>query len=174
MRLSRPFNQGRQAQGVIDMYPRLLKRLLLAGAFALLALPMLAATASADQAFHTLHADLAAVRSAPLQSGFVNDIHTNGVQNGAHERYVLNGALPDTTFQVTIHLFLFDPTCSTAPLAVQTATVETNGNGNGEAKFEFPAGPPSPLAGFTHGILWQFSVGGTVVYQTACHPLTLD
>jgi hypothetical protein len=162
------------AQGVIDMHARLVKRLLVAGTFAVLALLMLAATASADQAFHTLHADLAPVGDAPLQSGFVNDIHTNGVQNGAHERYVLNGALPDTTFQVTIHLFLFDPTCSTAPVAVQTATFETNGQGNGEAKAEFPAGPPSPLAGFTHGILWQFSVGGTVVYQTACHPLTLD
>ena len=150
------------------------RRLLVASALALLALPMVAAPASADQAFHTLHADVVPVGSAPLKSGFVNDIHTNGVQNGAHERYALNGALPDTTFQVTIHLFLFDPTCSTAPLAFPTATLETNGRGNGEAKAEFPAGPPSPLAGFSHGILWQFSVGGSVVYETGCYPLTLD
>lgn len=156
------------------MHSRLLKRLLVAATLAVLVLPMLATTAVADQAFHTLHADVAPVGSAPLQSGFVNDIHTNGVQNSAHERYVLNGALSDTTFQVTIHVFLFDPTCSTSPVALPTATLETNGHGNGEAKAEFPAGPPSPLAGFTHGILWQFSVGGTVVYQTGCHPLTLD
>jgi len=159
---------------VTEVHARLLRQLLLAGTLALLALPMLASTASADRAFHTLHADVVAVSGAPLQSGFVNDIHTNGVQNAAHERYVLNGALPDTTFQVTIHLFLFDPTCSTAPLALPTATLGTNGHGNGEANAEFPAGPPSPLAGFTHGILWQFSVGGTVVYQTACYPLMLD
>ena len=156
------------------MQARLIRRLRIVGAFAFLALPMLAATASADQAFHTLHADLVPVGGAPLRSGFVNDIHTNGVQNGAHERYVLNGAQPDTRFQVTIHLFLFDPTCSTAPLALPTATLGTNGQGNGQAKAEFPAGPPSPLAGFTHGILWQFSVGASVVYQTACYPLTLD
>jgi hypothetical protein len=156
------------------MHDRLLRRFLVVGMLALLALPMLAATASADQVFHTLHADLAPAGGAPLQSGFVNDIHTNGVQNGAHERYVLNGAIPNATFQVTIHLFLFDPTCSTTPLAFPTATLATNGSGNGEAKAEFPAGPPSPLAGFTHGILWQFSVGGTVIYQTGCYPLTLD
>ena len=56
------------------------RRLLVAGALALLALPMVAAPASADQAFHTLHADVVPVGSAPLKSGFVNDIHTNGVQ----------------------------------------------------------------------------------------------
>jgi hypothetical protein len=156
------------------MHARLRRRFLVAGALALLALPVLATTASADQVFHTLHADVVPVGSAPLHVGFVNDVHTNGVQNAAHERYVLNGALPGTTFQVTIHLFLFDPTCSTAPLAIPTATLQTNGSGNGEAKAEFPAGPPSPLAGFTHGILWQFSIGSTVVYQTGCYPVTTD
>jgi hypothetical protein len=149
----------------------LLRRLLVLGALAVLAVP---ASAAADQGFHTLHADLVPVGGAPLKSGFVNDIHTNGVVNSALERYQLVGASPNTSYQVTIHLYLFDPTCSTAPLVFPTTTLTTNENGNGEAKAGFPAGPPSPLAGFVHGILWELSVGSTVVYKTACYPLTLD
>jgi len=150
----------------------LLRRLLVLGALAVLAVP---ASAAADQVFHTLHADLVPVGGAPLQSGFVNDVHTNGVVYSAHERYQLNGALPSTTFQVTIHLYPFDPTCSTAPVVFPTTTLTTNGNGNGEAQFDFLASPTPPaLVGPTHGILWELSVGPTVVYHTACYPLKLD
>jgi hypothetical protein len=90
-----------------------------------------------------VHADLHAVGGAPLQSGFVNDVHTNGVVNGAHQIYHLNGASPNTTYAVTINLYLGDPTCTTAPIAIPTATITTNGAGNGNGRFTFPAGPPS-------------------------------
>ena len=72
---------------------------------------VLVPAASADRVFHTLHAEVHPVGSAPLRSGFVNDIHTEGVVNGAHEVYHLNGALPRTTFQVTILFYAADPTC---------------------------------------------------------------
>ncbi|MFL5647197.1 MAG: hypothetical protein ACJ776_02265 [Chloroflexota bacterium] len=150
----------------------IIKRLAAAtAAAAALAVP---SVASADKTFHTLHADLHAVGGAPLQSGFVNDVHTNGVVNGAHEIYHLNGASPNTTYAVTIHLYIGDPTCTTAPIAFPTATITTNGAGNGNGRFTFPAGPPSPLAGITHGIMWELSTPAGVAYTTDCSPLTLD
>jgi hypothetical protein len=143
-------------------------------ALSALSLLLLASNAAADQVFHTLHANLVPVNGAPLQSGFVNDVHTNGVVNAAHEIYHLNGAAPNTTYQVTIFLYLFDPTCSTAPLSFPTAQVTTNGAGNGNANFTFPAGPPSPLAGPTHGALWSFTGPTGLAYQTACNPVVID
>ena len=92
--------------------------------------------------------------------------------NGAHEIYHLSGALPSTTFQVTILLYVADPTCSSTPLAFPTAQVTTNGAGNGNARFTFPAGPPSPPT--VHGISWQLSTPAGVAYATDCAVLTLD
>ena len=143
-------------------------------ALSLVSLLLLAPNAAGDQAFHTLHADLHPVGGAPLQSGFVNDVHTNGVVNAAHEIYHLNGASPNTTYQVAIFLFLLDPTCSTAPLIFPTAQLTTNGSGNGNADFTFPAGPPSPLTGPTHGILWRLIGPSGVAYETGCNPLVID
>jgi hypothetical protein len=135
---------------------------------------VLAPAASADKAFHTLHADLRPVGASPLKSGFVNDIHQNGVVNGAREIYHLNGASPRTTYQVAIQLYLFDPTCAGAPLTIPTSQLTTNGAGNGNADFTFPAGPPSPLAGQLHGIRWTITGTDGTAYDTACAVLTLD
>jgi hypothetical protein len=151
-----------------------MRKTFLVTALSVLALLLLAPNAVADQAFHTLHADLHSVNGAPLQSGFVNDVHTNGVVNAAHEIYHLSGASPNTTYQVAINLFILDPTCSTAPVIFPTAQLTTNGAGNGNARFTFPAGPPSPLTGPTHGILWQVIGPTGVAYETDCYPLVID
>jgi hypothetical protein len=129
--------------------------------------------ALADQVFHTSHADLHAVAGAPLQSGFVNDIHTNGVVNSAHEEYHLAGAQPDTTYQVVLNIFA-STSCAGAPLlAFPSMMLTTNGAGNGNANREFPAGPPNnpPLQ---VGIVWQFESGGVPVYATDCVTVTAD
>jgi hypothetical protein len=129
--------------------------------------------AVADQVFHTSHAALHAVAGAPLQAGFVNDIHSNGVVNAAHEEYHLNGAQPDTTYQVQLVIY-GDQSCLGSPFAtVPTALVATNGAGNGNAKATFPAGMPNnpPLQ---VGIVWQFVANGTPVYATDCVPVTVD
>jgi hypothetical protein len=152
--------------------PKKLRALIVAAT--LVSFALLASNAAADKVFHTLHAPLVAVNGAPLKSGFVNDVHTNGVVNSAVEIYHLNGASPNTTYQVTILLYLFDPSCSTAPIVFPTTTISTNGAGNGNANFKFPAGPPSPLAGAKHGILWQFTGPNGLAYETACNTLTLD
>ena len=114
-------------------------------------------TAAADSTFHTLHAALKPVGANPLQSGFVNDVHTNGVVNAAHEIYHLAGASPNTTYAVSINLYIADPSCSSAPVAFPTTQLTTNGAGNGNARFTFPAGPPSGLEGFVSGIRWTLT-----------------
>lgn len=132
-----------------------------------------AAPALADQVFHTSHAAVHPVANAPLRSGFVNDIHTNGAVNSAHEEYHLNGAQPSTTYQVQLLIYP-TPNCSGAPfLVAPTSTLTTNAAGNGNADATFPAGPPNnpPLV---VGIVWQFLSGGVPTYATDCVTVTVD
>ena len=131
-------------------------------------------SAAADRAFHTLHAELRPVGNSPLKSGFVNNIHTNGVVNAAHEVYHLAGASPNTTYSISIQFYPFDPTCSTAPLTFPAAQLTTNRVGNGNATVTFPPGPPSGLEGAVHGIRWTFTGTNGTAYDTACAPLTVD
>jgi hypothetical protein len=141
--------------------------------FALAVALVAAAPAAADRTFHTSHAALHPVAGATLRSGFVNDIHTNGAVNSAHEEYHLAGAQPNTTYQVQLEIFA-DQSCSGAPFAVApTAQVTTNGVGNGNADFTFPAGAPNspPLQ---VGIVWQFLANGAVAYETGCVPVAVD
>ncbi|MFL5927434.1 MAG: hypothetical protein ACJ77E_10920 [Gaiellaceae bacterium] len=141
----------------------------LVAASALAVVPM----AWADQVFHTSHAAVHAVAGAPLHSGFVNDIHSNGTVNSAQEEYHLNGAQPNTTYQVQLVIFATQ-NCAGAPfLTIPTAQVTTNGAGNGNANATFPAGPANnpPLQ---VGIVWQFLSNGVPVYTTDCVPVSID
>jgi hypothetical protein len=140
---------------------------------AIAAAALVASPSFADQVFHTSHAAVHAVSGAPLESGFVNDIHTNGVVNSAHEEYHLNGAQPSATYQVQLVIY-GSPSCTGAPfLTFPSSQVTTNGGGNGNADFTFPAGPPNnpPLQ---VGIVWQFILNGVPVYATDCVPVTID
>jgi hypothetical protein len=148
------------------------KPLLVAAAVGAVAL-FVAPVGLADQVFHTSHAAVHAVSGAPLRSGFVNDIHTNGNVNSAHEEYHLNGAQPNATYQVQLVIYL-SQSCTGALLAVfPTSTLTTNGAGNGNARAEFPAGPPNdpPLQ---IGIVWQFVASGSPVYETDCVAVSVD
>jgi hypothetical protein len=147
------------------------KPLLVAAAVA--AALVVAPATFADQLFHTSHAAVHAVAVAPLQSGFVNDIHTSGVVNAAHEEYHLNGAQPGTTYQVQLVIYL-DQSCAETPfLTLPSALLTTNASGNGNANFTFPASAPNnpPLQ---VGIVWQFLSGGVPVYTTDCVPVSID
>jgi hypothetical protein len=133
-----------------------------------------AAPALADQVFHTSHAAVHAVAGAPLRSGFVTDIHTNGTVNGAREEYQLNGAQPDATYQVRLVIY-GSQTCAGAPfLTIPTSQLTTNDAGNGTASFVFPAGAPN-VPPLQVGIVWQFlSSTGATVYSTDCVPVAID
>ena len=129
--------------------------------------------ALADQVFHTSHAALHSVAGAPLRSGFVNDMHSNGAVNSAREEYHLSGAQPGTSYQVQLVIFA-SQSCAGAPfLTIPTALVTTNGAGNGNAGATFAAGPPNnpPLQ---VGIVWQFLSNGDPVYATDCVPVAID
>src|SRR5215207_2754542 len=88
--------------------------------------------AAADQAYHTEHLALEPVADAPLRSGFVVNAHANGQSIYANERYVLNGAAPDATYQVTLLIFPGDVACAGAGTPIPTAELATNAAGNGE------------------------------------------
>lgn len=133
----------------------------------------LAAPASADQAFHTERFPLTPVAGAPLKSGAVIDIHTEGPTVYALERYQLVGAEPGATYVVTL-LVHGDAGCDELIIPVETATFTTNaaGNGHGQARFV-----PADVAGLptgTYFIDWQVSEGGSVAYSTGCVPVALD
>ncbi len=130
----------------------------------------------ADQVFHTERIPLHAVGDASLHQGFVINIHANGPQIFAHERYVLVGAAPDTTYSVALLISVDDPTCSgTSPVTVPSASFTTNAAGNGTAEVFFhPGDVPPMLRNATHGITWQVSTGGQVAFETNCTAVTLD
>ena len=133
--------------------------------------------ASADRVYHSQHIPLAAVEGGSLKSGFVENVHPNGPQVFAHEVYVLNGASPDTAYQVTLLVYADDPSCSTEPVAggIDTAVLTTNGNGNGRADaFLAPEDIPAFLRDGTHGVAWELTANGSVAYRTGCSSVTLD
>ena len=130
-----------------------------------------ASAAAADQFFHTVHAELTPIGNAPLQSGFVNDIHTQGVQIGAQERYVLNGALPNTTYSVALWIYpRGSGSCTGTPLRMfTTETITTNAAGNGEAGHTFFANPNAPPPNpVPTPIKWVVSLNGVPQYETGC------
>ena len=141
-----------------------------------LAAPMLvAAAASADQFFHTVHADVHPIGDQPLRSGFVNDTHTQGVTIGAQERYQLNGAEPNTAYTVALWIFTRGSgSCAGTPLRIfPTETFTTNDAGNGEAGHTFFANPnPPPPNPVPTPIKWVFSANGVPQYETDCVPVT--
>lgn len=139
-----------------------------------LAVAALAPAASADRSYHSQHIALQPVGDSPLRSGFVQNIHANGPNVYGHEIYHLNRAMPNTTYQVTLLLYPFDPTCSTTPAPVPTTQLRTNPGGNGTADFVFiPSDVPAEIRNATHGIRWTVTSADTA-YETACSAVTLD
>jgi hypothetical protein len=152
------------------------KRALVAFVTGVLMAAALVPVVAADQVYHSEHLVLSPVDNAPLRSGFVENSHANGPQIGAVERYVLNGASPNTSYQVTLQVYAFDPGCDGGadPLPIPTSVIQTNVSGNGSAKAVFV---PEDSAGFQgdHGIRWEVSVvGGSVAYETICTTVTID
>ena len=115
------------------------------------------------------------VGGAPLRTGFVENIHANGPAIYAQEIYVLNGAAPNTDYEVHLVAYAFDPGCEGAPSDFGSAPLTTNRAGNGRAKRVFrPDDVPAELRDATHGIRWEVSTDGTTVYETRCTAVTLD
>ena len=130
--------------------------------------------AAADAVYQSERLDLEGLGGAP-GGGMVVNVHANGPQVYAHELYVLNGAAPNTDYEVHLVAYAFDPVCEGAPSDFGSAPLTTNRAGNGRAKRVFrPNDVPAELRDATHGIRWEVSTDGTTVYQTQCTAVTLD
>lgn len=131
-------------------------------------------SALGDQVYHSEHLALAPIGDAPLRSGYVQNIHPNGQVVFAHEIYVLNGAEPNTTYQVTL-LIYSSTTCASGALlaAIATAQIETNWSGNGVADFFIAPNEVGDLHGGTFGVRWTVT-SATSSYETRCTTVKLD
>ncbi len=156
------------------MKARKMSKLLPAAVFAVTAITIAPSPAVADAVYHSQHIALNPIGGASLRSGFVENIHADGPQVYAHELYVLNGAEPDTVYQVTLLLYPFDSSCLSGAVPIPTASFQTNAAGDGIGQFIFhPGDVPPALRGATHGIRWEVASGSST-YSTACSSVTLD
>jgi hypothetical protein len=131
--------------------------------------------AAADEVYHSEHMPLEPVGSAPLRTGFVENTHANGPAIYAQEIYVLNGAAPNTEYEMHLVAYAFDPECQGTPTDFGFVALTTNLHGNGRAKRVFrPDDVPTELREATHGIRWEVTTAGTTVYETRCTAVTLD
>jgi hypothetical protein len=152
----------------------MLKKLVMA--LALVALVLVPA-ALADAVFHSTHAPLSSVGGAPLRSGFVQINHMDGPINFAHDNYVLNGASPNATYTVTLHISSgSDTSCSTPFVVAPVATLATNSSGNGEVDAVFPPALIDALGirNSTVHVYFTLSTGAGIAYTTACLTSQLD
>ena len=129
---------------------------------------------SADDVYHTERLSLEPVAGAPLQSGFVVNIHVNGPNIYAREKYQLNGAAPNTTYELVLTGYFGATDCSGTPdLVATTAVLTTNINGNALSEHVFTPADAAGLSG-TAGVQWKVMNGGTLDYQTRCTLVMLD
>ena len=124
----------------------LLRSSLAAAAVAVLATGLFGAPAWGDAVYHSQHIALQPVGSAPLRSGFVENIHANGPTVYAMERYALVGATPGS-YAVTLHLFA-DTSCTSVIGPFPSITFATNavGNGVGHLQLSMPSKSENALS----------------------------
>ncbi len=131
--------------------------------------------AAADRVYHTDQIPLVPVADAPLKSGHVINIHPNGPQVFARERYVLIGAESNAVYQVNLLLYPNEPECDGEAVVIPTAEIETNGVGNGTDQVVIPPADIGDLHDATHGVAWEVTLEGEAVYEAAfCSAVTLD
>jgi hypothetical protein len=154
--------------------------LVLVGTVALLLAPI--SGTLADQDFHTQRLPLFLTAEGavadpphpPLRSGQVVDIHANGPQIGALERYMINGARANSTYAVVLEIFAGD--CAGVPSPpIMTTTLETNQQGNAHGGFVFTAEDLAPVSGAVVGVRWTLvDAEGVLAYATSCIVVTVD
>ncbi len=133
--------------------------------------------AAADMTFHTQRLTFALTPAGmmagnpQLIAGQVVDIHPDGPVNGAIEQYMINGAKPNTAYQVKLRIF---PSCTGVSLAttpqmtISTALLTTDNTGFAQGSFVFTSASLVPFNGLTFGVLWTLVSGPIVAYDTVC------
>ena len=132
----------------------------------------------ADQVFHTtrltffLTPDGTAAGQPQLKSGQVVDIHANGPKVGAIGQYMINGAEPNTSYQVVLRIF---SKCGGDFLfPIPTALLATNSVGFAHGSHLFTPADTAPFKGMTVGISWTLVSGDVTAYSTNCISVTID
>jgi hypothetical protein len=151
------------------------RRIVLGVVSGLLVVGFTASPALADGTYHSTHITLTPLGNAPLRSGFVENIHTNGPNVFAHENYVVNGGIPNTDLQVEISVWVGDTACTGDPsVTLTTATLSTNVAGNGKAQHVFIPDDASGIHNTVDGAMWTLSANGAAVYESGCEVISLD
>jgi hypothetical protein len=157
--------------------PRFIKQAV-AAILVTLILAVMVSVAAADGVYRSDHIEFHPVGNQPLRSGFVQNIHANGPQVYAVERYVLNGASPNTEFYIKPLIYLVNADCTEGvfPFPIEN-TLTTNHVGNGTTSLTLRPEAAAGLDGLTINVRWQLLVGapgGPVAYETECAVVTLD
>lgn len=140
---------------------------------------VLVSTALADRVYHTERLDFAltaagdAASHPELRHGNVVNIHANGPVVGALERYMVNGAKPNTDYDVVLEAFAGGCGGELA-LTMTTTTLETSRGGNAHGDGFFSADDLAPFSGATVGAHWILRADGVDAYQTACTTVVID
>ena len=143
--------------------------------FAVVAALAIVPVAAGDGVYQTQKYPFTPVAVAEHGSGFIENIHANGPIVYAHEQYALRGALPQTTYDVNIHVSApADTTCASPILTAVTATFTTNPAGNGNAYHVFTPTDVGPLRDTTVHVFWTITTGATLAYTTPCETIRLD
>jgi len=142
------------------------------GGFAVVAALSLAPLAVADQVYHSQHIPLVAATATLPGGGFVENTHSDGPVNYAHEIYVLQGVLPNTNYMVMLGVY-GDSNCSGLIASLTTATFMTNGAGSGEGDAKISPAQADALRGHTLYVQWTVT-SATSTYRTACSQVVLD
>ena len=147
------------------------------------ALLVLVPAAAADQSYHSDHVAVWPVASAPLLSGFVENIHADGPNVYAIEIYQLNGASANTTYYVSTNIYMGgceDGARLITSLEDTSLTTDAAGNGSASETFPLELIDQAGLHDMTLGGQWTFATGtyadqgGTVVYESECTTVPMD
>ena len=139
--------------------------------------------ASADQTYHSERLDLQLTQAGAgaghpsLRSGHVVNIHPNGAINGALERYMINGAKPNTSYHVEILVFdSTDKQClGGLVFFVPTATMTTNAQGSAHGQGHFSRAELAPFKGAVLPVKWSLLDDKNVsAYESRCTVVTVD
>jgi hypothetical protein len=167
----------------------LLVRMAAISLLAFLGVGFLSASVFADQSFHTVRLPLVLTAGGQgagfpqLTSGQVVDIHANGPTVYAIERYMINGAPPDTSLQVADVAWIGGcpssyPPLSSANIVLPTVLLTTDSNGFAQGGITITPSLITEfgLHGVTLGIIWTLtSDSRIVVYSTpSCINVALD
>src|SRR5712692_267847 len=136
---------------------------------------------SANQVYHTQNLELTLTQAGMLagnpvlRAGHVVNIHASGPTIGAIERYLIEGAKPNTSYNVVADVFL---SCGgTHLLQLNDTVLMTNANGDAQGGLVFSDrtldGVVDGGSSQTIGVQWSLLSSGIAAYQTVCTTITL-